>query len=313
MAAVSRPFLQLVRHARSAAARAAIHLLRRQRQSGRASDRARQCVPGMGRPSSRRGAALARRQPTRSTSRATRCRRPARRSPNSDRDVASARRRARGGRSGFAAGLSAKVDCRTQLAGLRAKSRPWSTSPARLRSNVGTQPARKCCSGRERSRLDRSASASIWSMPTGALVQRERLAALEDTARSMALAMEFGFLLDRDRQLLSIGYLVPEGALDPNCYDLLASEARLASFFAIAKGDIPAHHWFRLGRACDAGRARRRADFLVRLDVRVSDAVARHARAGRKPARADKPSDRAPPDCLCHDARPAVGHFGIGL
>ena len=65
----------------------------------------------------------------------------------------------------------------------------------------------------------------------------------------MALAMEFGFLLDSERQLLSIGYLVDEGALDQNCYDLLASEARLASFFAIAKGDIPARHWFRLGRA----------------------------------------------------------------
>ena len=60
--------------------------------------------------------------------------------------------------------------------------------------------------------------------------------------------MEFGFLLDRERNLLSIGYRVPEGTLDPNCYDLLASEARLASFFAIAKGDIPARHWFHLGR-----------------------------------------------------------------
>ena len=69
------------------------------------------------------------------------------------------------------------------------------------------------------------------------------------TARSMALAMDFGFLLDRERKLLSIGYLAPEGALDSNCYDLLASEARLASFFAIAKGDVPARHWFRLGRA----------------------------------------------------------------
>ena len=75
-----------------------------------------------------------------------------------------------------------------------------------------------------------------------------RLSILEDTARSMALAMEFGFLLDHERKLLSIGYLVPEGALDPSCYDLLASEARLASFIAIAKGDVPASHWFRLGR-----------------------------------------------------------------
>jgi cyclic beta-1,2-glucan synthetase len=76
-----------------------------------------------------------------------------------------------------------------------------------------------------------------------------RLSVLEETARSMALAMEFGFLLDPERKLLSIGYLVPEGILDKNCYDLLASEARLASFMAIAKGDVPARHWFRLGRA----------------------------------------------------------------
>ena len=65
----------------------------------------------------------------------------------------------------------------------------------------------------------------------------------------MALAMDFGFLLDHDRKLLSIGYRVADGALDPSCYDLLASEARLASFMAIAKGDVPARHWFRLGRA----------------------------------------------------------------
>ena len=60
--------------------------------------------------------------------------------------------------------------------------------------------------------------------------------------------MEFGFLFNPARQLLSIGYRVTEGSLDPNCYDLLASEARLASFVAIAKGDVSTRHWFRLGR-----------------------------------------------------------------
>ena len=60
--------------------------------------------------------------------------------------------------------------------------------------------------------------------------------------------MEFGFLLDTQRKLLSIGYRATDGTLDDSCYDLLASEARLASFIAIAKGDIPARHWFRLGR-----------------------------------------------------------------
>lgn len=76
-----------------------------------------------------------------------------------------------------------------------------------------------------------------------------RLAALEVAARHMAMEMEFGFLLNRERSLLAIGYVVSEGIQDRNCYDLLASEARLASFFAIAKGDVPARHWFRLGRA----------------------------------------------------------------
>ncbi|MBI3041255.1 MAG: glycosyl transferase [Betaproteobacteria bacterium] len=79
--------------------------------------------------------------------------------------------------------------------------------------------------------------------------QEQRLATLEATARTMAGAMEFGFLLDPERKLLSIGYRVAEGGLDPSCYDLLASEARLASFVAIAKGDVPPRHWFRLGRA----------------------------------------------------------------
>ena len=76
-----------------------------------------------------------------------------------------------------------------------------------------------------------------------------RLASLEASARSMALEMGYGFLLDPTRKLLSIGYRVAEGTLDPSCYDLLASEARLASFIAIAKGDVPARHWFHLGRA----------------------------------------------------------------
>ncbi|HTR07343.1 MAG TPA: glucoamylase family protein [Paraburkholderia sp.] len=75
-----------------------------------------------------------------------------------------------------------------------------------------------------------------------------RLKRLTETALQMADAMEFGFLLDPVRMLLSIGYSVADGRLDESSYDLLASEARLASFVAIAKGDIPARHWFRLGR-----------------------------------------------------------------
>jgi cyclic beta-1,2-glucan synthetase len=75
-----------------------------------------------------------------------------------------------------------------------------------------------------------------------------RAAALARKVRAFALAMEFGFLVEPKRQLLSIGFRVAERAQDPSCYDLLASEARVASFFAIAKGDLPVRHWFRLGR-----------------------------------------------------------------
>jgi cyclic beta-1,2-glucan synthetase len=75
-----------------------------------------------------------------------------------------------------------------------------------------------------------------------------RLQTITTTALAIAGAMEFDFLLEEDRRLLSIGYLVAEDKLDPGCYDLLASEARLASFVAVAKGEVPSRHWFRLGR-----------------------------------------------------------------
>ncbi len=89
----------------------------------------------------------------------------------------------------------------------------------------------------------------LLASPAAATALATRLADLEMIARSTALEMGYDFLLDHDRNLLSIGYRVQEGVLDASCYDLLASEARLASFIAIAKGDIPARHWFRLGRA----------------------------------------------------------------
>jgi cyclic beta-1,2-glucan synthetase len=76
-----------------------------------------------------------------------------------------------------------------------------------------------------------------------------RLTAVAQTAEKMIHAMDFSFLFDNTRKLFSIGYRVTEGSLDPNCYDLLASEARVTSFIAIAKGDVPSSHWFRLSRA----------------------------------------------------------------
>lgn len=60
--------------------------------------------------------------------------------------------------------------------------------------------------------------------------------------------MEYGFLYDRARHLLSIGYDVDSRRLDQGHYDLLASEARLCSFVAVAQGQLPQDTWFALGR-----------------------------------------------------------------
>jgi cyclic beta-1,2-glucan synthetase len=84
---------------------------------------------------------------------------------------------------------------------------------------------------------------------SGAVSLVRRLQALADQAHQLFRDMEFGFLFDPTRKLFSIGFRVRDGALDPSFYDLLASEARLASFLAIAKGDVGPDHWFRLGRA----------------------------------------------------------------
>src|SRR4029079_13980812 len=82
----------------------------------------------------------------------------------------------------------------------------------------------------------------------------ERAQARLDSLRELATCSlelshpEFGFLYDPQRHLLSIGYNASEHRLDASFYDLLASEARLASFVAIAQGQLPQEHWFALGR-----------------------------------------------------------------
>jgi len=74
------------------------------------------------------------------------------------------------------------------------------------------------------------------------------LRAISDGAYRLADEMDFGFLLQKGRMLLSIGYDMEPKKLHAACYDLLASEARIAAFVAIAKGDISQQVWFKLGR-----------------------------------------------------------------
>jgi cyclic beta-1,2-glucan synthetase len=92
---------------------------------------------------------------------------------------------------------------------------------------------------------------SARALDTSSILSRR----LDDLAsRSLAFAddMSFRLLYDRERRILSIGYRLPDaegpGRLDLSFYDLLASESRLASFIAVAKGDLPETHWFHLGR-----------------------------------------------------------------
>jgi cyclic beta-1,2-glucan glucanotransferase len=92
-----------------------------------------------------------------------------------------------------------------------------------------------------RSHLERSSN--------GATELASRYAALARQSQELIDAMDFRFLFDEERKVFVIGYNVTDGRRDNSYYDLLASEARVASFIAIAKGDVPQEHWFHLGRA----------------------------------------------------------------
>jgi hypothetical protein len=84
----------------------------------------------------------------------------------------------------------------------------------------------------------------------------ENLRQLSAQAGALADAMDFSFLLDPHRKLMSVGFDAQSGQLQNSCYDLLATESRTAVFIAIAKEDIPQDCWFRLGRGhtLDHGR-----------------------------------------------------------
>jgi cyclic beta-1,2-glucan synthetase len=71
---------------------------------------------------------------------------------------------------------------------------------------------------------------------------------LAERADAAVKGMDFRFLFNERRQVFHIGYNASNEQLDPSYYDLLASEARIASLIAIAKGDAPQSHWQHLGR-----------------------------------------------------------------
>lgn len=72
--------------------------------------------------------------------------------------------------------------------------------------------------------------------------------ALARRAEALSDAMDCAPLFDKERKLFSIGYEVERDRLTDGYYDLMASEARQTSFISVAKGEVPARHWRRLGR-----------------------------------------------------------------
>ncbi|MCL2817856.1 MAG: hypothetical protein FWD39_05685, partial [Clostridiales bacterium] len=76
----------------------------------------------------------------------------------------------------------------------------------------------------------------------------ERFLTAAEKAEKMALEMDFGLLYDKKRRLFSVGWQGEAERLTNSYYDLLASEARLAVYFAVVRGQVPQDEWFRLAR-----------------------------------------------------------------
>ncbi|MGA2975557.1 MAG: glucoamylase family protein [Spirochaetia bacterium] len=119
--------------------------------------------------------------------------------------------------------------------------------------------------------------------------------------RGLSESISMRFLYDAKRKLFAIGFNVSDHRLDSAFYDLLASESRIGSFVAIARGEVPMEHWFTMGRPYSAiGRRRvllswsgtifeylmplllQRSYESSLLDKAAREAVAIHIAYGRK-------------------------------
>ncbi len=119
--------------------------------------------------------------------------------------------------------------------------RELATLDGRLAARIAAQP-----DAAPRAQL----TSALGAVRQGSERARERIAAIEAMALQAGefARLDYDFLFDRARNLLTIGYNVDERRLDSGYYDLLASEARLCCFVAIAQGQLPQESWFALGR-----------------------------------------------------------------
>jgi cellobiose phosphorylase len=140
---------------------------------------------------------------------------------------------------------------------------PWSVSPSTFDGNgiypdIDRIPTLRELSmlgvvqqGKEAEAEVGSALAELqWYITQGRQRARARISSIATLAEQCGdmARVDYDFLFDQSRDLLAIGYNVSERRRDPSYYDLLASEARLSSFVAIAQGQLPQQSWFALGR-----------------------------------------------------------------
>ena len=149
------------------------------------------------------------------------------------------------------------TEARSEIAGLLATSVPLGTLALRCEDASSALAEAREQLGAQQQEGDPQPAISTWlddlekAIATGADNAKQLgddLASLAEQAGREALGMDFGLLYDSQVHHLFIGYNVTADQMDSHHYDLLASEARLASLVAIAKGDIPAEHWFSLDR-----------------------------------------------------------------
>ncbi len=120
-----------------------------------------------------------------------------------------------------------------------------------LRVDLGATESERRRRGEASPKLDASAErldGAFRAADTNATALVTELAALARRADEEAQGMDFKLLYDSDRKLFRIGYNATVDQADAHHYDLLASEARLASYLAIVKRDVPESHWYALGR-----------------------------------------------------------------
>ncbi|MGD8632950.1 MAG: glucoamylase family protein [Anaerolineales bacterium] len=97
----------------------------------------------------------------------------------------------------------------------------------------------------------------VWAAVQEASETQDRISGLIDSLNLFADEYNLRFLYDSKRRLFTVGYNVTNGTRDNSYYDLLASEARLGGFIAIARNDVPVDHWLALGRPYNVHEGRR--------------------------------------------------------